>query len=65
MERIIRWWRVLQDHAHIHHKAYHRTHHGMHLCYLGLVATHGPYSIAAGGLFILVLLGWLLHLEDI
>ncbi len=65
MERIKAWWHALVEHAHVHHKAYHRTHHGMHLCYLGLVATHGPYGYAAGGLFILLLLGWLLHLEDV
>lgn len=64
MEKLRELWHSLQHHAHEHHTAYHRTHHGMHLCYLGLVATHGPYSIAAGGLFVLVLFGLLLHLEE-
>jgi hypothetical protein len=64
MNKIKELWTQLQLHAHIHHKAYHRTHHGMHLCYLGLVATHGPYNFAAAGLFVLVLVGWVLHLEE-
>lgn len=57
-------WRKLVAHAHEHHKAYHRMHHGTHLAYLGLVAFHGPYNVAAAGLFVILLLGWILHLED-
>lgn len=65
MERLKTLWKSMQEHAHAHHKAYHRTHHGMHLCYLGLVAMHGPYSFAAAGLFVVLLLGWILHLEEV
>lgn len=64
MEKMKRLWHKLQDHAHAHHAAYHKTHNGMHLCYLGLVAFHGPYNLAAAGLFVILLLGWALHLEE-
>lgn len=47
------------------HKAIHFTHGGFHLTYLGLVFVegHSMYAMAAGGLFIVVVLGMILKIE--
>jgi len=59
------WWQNLQHHAHAHHKAYHRFHHVTHVSYLTLVAGHGPYSIAATAMLIVLIIGYVLKLEDL
>jgi len=53
----------MQEHARRYHKAYHHAHNGLHLSYLGLVASHGPYSWAAAALFFLIVIGYALSLE--
>lgn len=57
-------WFAIQNLAHRHHRSFHRVHGATHLGYFTLVFTHGPYNLVAGGLIILILLGWVLKLED-
>ncbi len=61
---MIKWWKEAQDFAHRHHEACHRAHHGTHLAYFYMVASHGPYHIAAMALLILGDVFWLFKLED-
>lgn len=63
--RLPQWWRGVQAHAHSHHKAYHRCHHATHVSYLALVASRGPYTVAAGAMLFVLVAGYLLKLEDI
>lgn len=59
------WWGELREHAHAHHKAYHRCHHATHLSYLALVATHGPYSIAAFAMLVVLVVGFVFKFEEL
>ncbi len=63
MQKLKDLWQKCQHHAHVHHRAYKHTHHGMYLCYLGTLTFHGPYTIVAGALLVLLIIGWILHLE--
>ena len=54
---------ALREHAHAHHKAYHHVHNVLHLGYLGMVTAHGPYYIPAGLLFVVIIIGYALHME--
>ncbi len=65
MTRFIQWLRCAQAHAHAYHKAYHRAHHVTHVSYLVLVVGHGPYTVAAGAMLVVVIVGYLLKLEEI
>lgn len=64
MSAFARWLASIREHAHRHHRAYHVAHNSTHVSYLTLVATHGPYSYAAAALLVIVVLGWLLHMEE-
>lgn len=48
------------------HRAYHGAHNGVHLTYLGaaFIEGHGIYSLAAGGLFMLVALAILFNFGE-
>lgn len=63
--RLPAWWGNLQTHAHKHHKAYHRCHNASHLSYLTLVTFHGPYHIAAFVMLAVLLVGYVLKLEEL
>jgi hypothetical protein len=56
-------WKSWQAHAHLHERAYRHAHHTTHVCYLGMVAFHGPYYLPAMVLLVITLVGWVLHLE--
>lgn len=62
---IANWWKVVQQHAHVHHKLYHGCHHASHVSYLALVATHGPYHVAALGMLVVLAIGFMLKLEEL
>lgn len=57
------WLGQIREHAHAHHKAYHYTHNGLHMAYLGMVSMHLPYHIAAGMLLVVIVIGYVLKLE--
>lgn len=56
-------WKTVQEHANSHHRVYRAVHHSTHVCYLGMVAFHGPYYLPAMVLLVITLVGWVLHLE--
>lgn len=56
-------WLACQTHAHAHQHAYHRLHDWSHWAYLGLVAFHGPYHIAALVSVVIICIGVVLKLE--
>lgn len=58
-------WQACQKHAQSHRHAYHRVHDYSHWAYLGLVAFHGPYHIAAFVSVIIILVGVILKLEEV
>lgn len=64
-QKLPAWWGNLQKHAHSHHKAYHICHHTTHVSYLALVASHGPYSIAAAAMLFVLVVGYILKLEEL
>jgi hypothetical protein len=57
-------WAACQNFAHIHHMAFKRTHHATHLAYFSMVASHGPYHIAALALLVMGIAFWLVKLEE-
>lgn len=57
-------WQLCQKHAQCHRHAYHRAHNYSHWAYLGLVAFHGPYHVAALVSLVIIVVGSLLHLEE-
>lgn len=58
-------WQTGQKHAQAHRHAYHRAHEFSHWAYLGLVAFHGPYHVAALVSIIIILIGLALRVEEI
>jgi hypothetical protein len=57
-------WKKLEVYVHSHQKRYHQAHGLLHASYFTMVFTHGPYNLAAAGMLVLIIIGWLLHLED-
>jgi len=57
-------WEQCQHFAHNHHMAFKRTHHATHLAYFSMVASHGPYHIAALALLVMGIVFWLVRLEE-
>lgn len=57
-------WKKLEVYAHAHHKRFHQAHGIVHASYFTMVFTHGPYNLGAGLMLALIVIGWLLHLED-
>lgn len=53
----------IEHHVHKHHKAYHALHKSTHLGYFGCVAFHGPYHLPALALGVLLVIGWVFHIE--
>lgn len=61
--RLKTYWAAAEQHASIHRHTYRAAHTSLHLTYLGLVASHGPYNVAAGVLFVVMVFGWALRLD--
>lgn len=57
------YWTAAEQHASIHRHTYRAAHTSLHLTYLALVAAHGPYNVAAGVLFVVMVFGWALRLD--
>jgi hypothetical protein len=57
-------WKQMEVYVHAHQKRYHQAHGVLHASYFTMVFTHGPYNVGAGLMLALIILGWLLHLED-
>lgn len=53
----------LRCHVQRHSDAWKHAHNATHLCYFGLVATHGPYHYAALALLVLGLAFYITRLE--
>ena len=57
-------WKCLEHYVHLHQKRYHQAHGFCHASYFSMVFLHGPYNVFAGAMLLLIIVGWLLHLED-
>lgn len=62
MHRIVAVWHIVEAWAHKHRKTVKHAHHGSHFAYLGMVAMHGPYHLAAMALLVISGFMWVFHI---
>lgn len=63
MNKISALWTGACAHAAAHREAYHHTLHASHFAYLLTVVLHGPYTLAAFGCMLTLIVGYAFRLE--